>query len=498
MRVIELTGQKPNGGTIRRLAIAAWPEGNVLAVVVGTEGACHSVRWLNLADGRELLRKDLSVGEGDPAPALSPDLREFACFQRDGDGLHLYLERAQQKPVLRRPFAGVENREEEQGERFYAIAFAPDGKFLQASTNGSTLGWDVTNALAGPLDQPIASTFCIAEGGADGEFLAIAPSNLSILSHANGDCSIVNEYRNDWGGYLGSKSRGPVRGLAFSPDGRLLCVAEGRAVAVYAVPDRSEADEDADEEEFEPTRAYTLKGHKAATAVAFSHDGTTLATADAQGVIRLWDAATGKEKVGSTARDWKIGKIGALAFSPDGCTCVAGGEGGRIVVWDLESADLDRSGPLAIKDSSEENEEDEDEAEAPGETAATAPPGSAPLLFWDFENAMSLNGVSIAVGIPSDPKLISGFVSQTGGGPAEKWGSLGTVFLIRQFGTNDLFVWLTVTRPVLLTRVTFQHFHNHNPGYPTQGGYQVQLQIEGGESSAGAPLRQPRQAADRE
>jgi WD40 repeat protein len=64
----------------------------------------------------------------------------------------------------------------------------------------------------------------------------------------------------------------------------------------------------------------------------------TLATGDEEGIVRFWDAATGKERPGS-ARDWKIGKIGALAFSPDGFTCIAGGEG-RLVVWDLESADL--------------------------------------------------------------------------------------------------------------------------------------------------------------
>jgi WD40 repeat protein len=486
VRLIELTKQNPNGGTIRRLALAAWPEGNVLAVVEGTPSACHSVRWLNLADGREILRKDLSGGEGVPVPALSPNLREFAYFQRDGDALHLYLERAQQKPVLRRPFAEVENMEEMQGERCFAIAFAPDGKFLQASTNGSTLGWDVTNALAGPLDQPIASTFRIAEGGADGEFLAIAPSNLSILSHTNGDCSVVNEYGNDWGGYLSSKSGGPVRGLVFSPDGRLLCVAEGRAVAVYAVPDRSEADEWADEEEFEPTRAYTLKGHKAATAVAFSPDGNTLATADVQGVIRLWEAKTGKEKVGSTAKDWKIGKIGALAFAPDGFTCVAGGEGGRLVVWDLEEADLARIAPLGSGGGGKEKPRHKDEKETSGEPAAAAPAGSAPLLSWDFENVMCSKNRSISVGIPSDPKLISGFIWQPSGRAMEGWSDTGMVLLVQRFGASDLFLWVMVNRPVRLTGVTFQHFHHHNVG-PTRRGYKVQLQIACGERSASTP-----------
>lgn len=473
MRVLELTGLKPNGGTVRRLAVAAQPEGHLLAVVEGTPSACYSVRWLNLADGREVLRKDLSGGDGDPVPALSPDLKEFAYFERDGDSLNLYLERAQKGPaVVRRPFAGVED---EEGERYYAIAFAPGGKFLQACTDGCTRGWDLTEGLTGRLDRPIPSTFCISEGGATGEFLAIAPSNLSVLSDSSGNCSLVNEDRNDWAGGIRSRSGGPVRGLTFSPDGRLLCVAAGRAVAVYEIPARS----DEDDEEGAPTLAYTLKGHKAAAAVAFSPDGSTLATADEQGVIRLWDAATGKEKAGS-ARDWKVGKVGALVFSPDGCTCVAGGEGGRLVVWDLEPDEVGRVASLKIK---ARNEGKEAEEETQAESAASPLPGSAPLLFWDFENTMSVKKVSISAGIPTDPKLVSGFVSQTGGGPAERWDSAGTVFLIRRFGTQELFAWLTVNRPVLLTGVTFRHFHNHNPGYPTERGYRVQLQIAAGDGA---------------
>jgi WD40 repeat protein len=51
--------------------------------------------------------------------------------------------------------------------------------------------------------------------------------------------------------------------------------------------------------ENEPTLAFTLLGHEAATAVAFGPDGNTLATVDPQGVIRLWDAAPEKEKVES-------------------------------------------------------------------------------------------------------------------------------------------------------------------------------------------------------
>ncbi|MBM3980662.1 MAG: hypothetical protein FJ304_10320 [Planctomycetes bacterium] len=115
----------------------------------------------------------------------------------------------------------------------------------------------------------------------------------------------------------------------------------------------------------------------------------------------------------------------------------------------------------------------------------------APLLFWDFENVMSDRGVSVAVGVPTDPALVSGFVSQTGGGPSEVFGSgVGTVFLTRHLGTNDVFLWFTLTRPAHLAGLTFRHWHNHNPGYPTCPRYRVQLQLDSGDGyeNVGEPL----------
>lgn len=114
-----------------------------------------------------------------------------------------------------------------------------------------------------------------------------------------------------------------------------------------------------------------------------------------------------------------------------------------------------------------------------------------PQLFWHFGNVMSDRGASTAVGIPADPHAISGFVSQTGGGPAEVFGDgVGTVFLTRHLGTNEMFVWFTLTRPMYFAGVTFRHWHNHNPGYPTHPMYAVQLQLDRGTGYAdvGEPL----------
>ncbi|MBI3089378.1 MAG: hypothetical protein HYY96_01820, partial [Candidatus Tectomicrobia bacterium] len=112
-------------------------------------------------------------------------------------------------------------------------------------------------------------------------------------------------------------------------------------------------------------------------------------------------------------------------------------------------------------------------------------------LFWDFENATSAGSISTSVGAPTGAG-ISGVASQTGGGPAETFGGgAGKVHLTRFLGpVNYPYIDVTTTSAMRLESISFLHIHNHNPGFPTQFGYQVQLQIDSGSgfSNIGSPL----------
>ncbi|MBI3248823.1 MAG: WD40 repeat domain-containing protein [Deltaproteobacteria bacterium] len=111
-----------------------------------------------------------------------------------------------------------------------------------------------------------------------------------------------------------------VWSVAFSPDGTTL--ASGSRDDTVRLWDVAQGQQRA-----------VLQGHTNMVAsVAFGPDGTTLASGNVDRTVRLWDVARGQQRAvlsGHTDR------VHSVAFSPDGTTLVSGSDDHTVRLWDV-------------------------------------------------------------------------------------------------------------------------------------------------------------------
>jgi WD40 repeat protein len=111
-----------------------------------------------------------------------------------------------------------------------------------------------------------------------------------------------------------------VNDVAFSPDGTLLASgSEDNTVRLWRVADGA--------------LLYTLEGHTDwITSVAFSPDGTLLASASGDGTVKLWQVSNG-----ALLRTLEHGAAVVLdvAFSPDGTLLASAGDGFGVYLWQV-------------------------------------------------------------------------------------------------------------------------------------------------------------------
>ncbi|MFI5454569.1 MAG: protein kinase [Isosphaerales bacterium] len=131
----------------------------------------------------------------------------------------------------------------------------------------------------------------------------------------------------------------PVRGVAFSPDGRLLASAGGDYTKPGAITIWDAAT---------GVALRSWAGHAECTnSVAFSPDGTRLASAGGRskqpGEVKIWDPATARELLSLSGQ---TAEVGSVAFGPDGRQLAAASTGtddvgrylpGEVLLWDLAS-----------------------------------------------------------------------------------------------------------------------------------------------------------------
>jgi WD40 repeat protein/DNA-binding SARP family transcriptional activator/energy-coupling factor transporter ATP-binding protein EcfA2 len=123
-----------------------------------------------------------------------------------------------------------------------------------------------------------------------------------------------------------------AKAVAYSPDGTRLATAGEHGVAVWDVA----------------TGRELLSIHEGSSrihAVAYSPDGSQLATRSDDGTALIWNARTGRRLLSLAERNGanSFGSFGGVAFSPDGHYLAADDADTGVEIWDLRSARVIRT-----------------------------------------------------------------------------------------------------------------------------------------------------------
>ena len=383
-------------------ALALSPDSRTAAV-----GIDRGIQLVDMRTGD--LRRATGGSAGSPSWVLfSPDGETVVSTNLDGTVTLWAVATASPRETLRGHWNSVQQP-----------VFAPDGRTLYTvSHDGTAIAWDMTGKRG--LGRTFTFTDDQGASGVEGHPGMFSPNGrlIAVGLKGRGISLWEAEELRPLGPRL-LQTRGEVRSLDFSPDGRTLAAATGDGlVTFWNVRSRS--------------RLETLDAGVSGGAVVdvrFGHDGARLATASSRGVT-FWDATSGAllgqmrktgpahglsfssdgqllafargfkggAEVRDTATDTSLATVDGLpytadwsvALSPDGRTLAVGGWGTAVRVVDVGTGKLVHELDLA----------------GTGAYALEFSPDGRILAVSGFENVASL--WDVATGAQIGPRLTAG------------------------------------------------------------------------------------------
>lgn len=276
------------------------PEGGIVQVHDAVTG---QLRWRK-SDPSTLVRGIAYSHDGRFLATASAPWREF------GVGQVRVLNAATGEPVCDFP---------ERVERgMFGIAFSPDGRRLVTVCPGRPVRvWDPASGKE-LFQAGIASGDCVAFTPTGERFFFTGPNGLEL--HRTIDGELVQTFPTIHGT------------LALGPDGAWLASAAGDQVSIWNVT-RHGTGTATDRERLSITLTKSFDGHEGGVlAVAFRPDGRALATAGADGTVRLRELWTEGEPIVYRGH---TGRAATVAFRRDGRALASGGMSpGEVKIWD--------------------------------------------------------------------------------------------------------------------------------------------------------------------
>ena len=264
------------------------------------------------------------------------------------------------------------------------LAFSPDGRTLAVAwSTGPASRVDWWDVESGKSGEPIRPTFAVrAVAFTSDRTLAIGLGDGSVRLWSLDPSPPSRELRH------GSE----VWAVAFSPDGSTLASGgDDHAVRLWDIADGTER--------------KTLVGHQALVmSVAYTPDGLSLVTGGFDGAVRMWDVAAGSSRALSPAH---TAPVTAVAVSPDGRIVASRGRDLVVRLWDAATHQLLRELPCTRSMTGSL-------AFTPSSAILAVASGDKGVQLWDIEHgtlaetfpdpdytwsvAMSADGRTLAIG----------------------------------------------------------------------------------------------------